>query len=169
MNAFCPDLFFYVFLLIENNINGYDCYFWLQGKDEFLGRSICSPMVKLTPEEDNTPKLLWYPVTNNGKASGDILFAAELILRDKVYISYLYFFCVCVYKIRSIIYPFTASHNVKNCHTCKVFNSRKMRGLNTHVFVLIGWHQPSNSSITKSTKALHGTSRNQTSGSTHCC
>lgn len=96
MNAFCPDLFFYVFLLIENNINGYDCYFWLQGKDEFLGRSICSPMVKLTPEEDNTPKLLWYPVTNNGKASGDILFAAELILRDKVYISYLYFF-VCVY------------------------------------------------------------------------
>uniref|UniRef100_A0A8B9G3E4 Myoferlin n=1 Tax=Amazona collaria TaxID=241587 RepID=A0A8B9G3E4_9PSIT len=45
------------------------------GKDEFLGRSICSPMVKLIPEEDITPKLLWYPVTNNGKASGDILFA----------------------------------------------------------------------------------------------
>ncbi|XP_008942469.1 PREDICTED: myoferlin-like, partial [Merops nubicus] len=53
------------------------------GKDEFLGRSVCSPMVKLTPEEDVTPKLLWYPVINNGKASGDILFAAELILRDK--------------------------------------------------------------------------------------
>uniref|UniRef100_A0A8D0EU87 Myoferlin n=1 Tax=Strix occidentalis caurina TaxID=311401 RepID=A0A8D0EU87_STROC len=53
------------------------------GKDEFLGRSVCSPMVKLIPEEDITPKLLWYPVTNNGKASGDILFAAELILRDK--------------------------------------------------------------------------------------
>uniref|UniRef100_A0A669Q234 Myoferlin n=1 Tax=Phasianus colchicus TaxID=9054 RepID=A0A669Q234_PHACC len=53
------------------------------GKDEFLGRSVCSPMVKLIPEEDITPKLLWYPVTNHGKASGDILFAAELILRDK--------------------------------------------------------------------------------------
>ncbi|OWK58154.1 Myoferlin [Lonchura striata] len=53
------------------------------GKDEFLGRSVCSPMVKLIPEDDITPKLLWYPVTNNGKASGDILFAAELILRDK--------------------------------------------------------------------------------------
>ncbi|NWR17669.1 MYOF protein, partial [Emberiza fucata] len=53
------------------------------GKDEFLGRSVCSPMVKLTPEDDITPKLLWYPVTNNGKACGDILFAAELILRDK--------------------------------------------------------------------------------------
>lgn len=50
-------------------------------------------MVKLTPEDDITPKLLWYPVTNNGKASGDILFAAELILRDKVCISFLY---VCV-------------------------------------------------------------------------
>uniref|UniRef100_A0A8D2N3Z9 Myoferlin n=1 Tax=Zonotrichia albicollis TaxID=44394 RepID=A0A8D2N3Z9_ZONAL len=56
------------------------------GKDEFLGRSVCSPMVKLAPEDDITPKLLWYPVTNNGKACGDILFAAELILRDKVYI-----------------------------------------------------------------------------------
>uniref|UniRef100_A0A7M4FG18 Myoferlin n=1 Tax=Crocodylus porosus TaxID=8502 RepID=A0A7M4FG18_CROPO len=53
------------------------------GKDEFLGRSICSPVVKLNPEVDITPKLLWYPVINNGKASGDILFAAELILRAK--------------------------------------------------------------------------------------
>ncbi|PKU37663.1 myoferlin isoform x2 [Limosa lapponica baueri] len=53
------------------------------GKDEFLGRSVCSPMVKLVPEEDITPKLLWYPVINNSKAAGDILFAAELILRDK--------------------------------------------------------------------------------------
>uniref|UniRef100_A0A8C3XEQ5 Myoferlin n=1 Tax=Cyanoderma ruficeps TaxID=181631 RepID=A0A8C3XEQ5_9PASS len=39
------------------------------GKDEFLGRSVCSPMVKLIPEDDITPKLLWYPVTNNGKAT----------------------------------------------------------------------------------------------------
>uniref|UniRef100_A0A8C3PSN5 Myoferlin n=1 Tax=Calidris pygmaea TaxID=425635 RepID=A0A8C3PSN5_9CHAR len=62
------------------------------GKDEFLGRSVCSPMVKLVPEEDITPKLLWYPVTNNGKAAGDILFAAELILRDKVSVSYTYIY-----------------------------------------------------------------------------
>ncbi|CAM4604054.1 unnamed protein product [Caretta caretta] len=53
------------------------------GKDEFLGRSVCSPMVKLNPEVDITPKLLWYPVMNGGKACGDILFDAELILRDK--------------------------------------------------------------------------------------
>uniref|UniRef100_A0A8C8RVZ6 Myoferlin n=1 Tax=Pelusios castaneus TaxID=367368 RepID=A0A8C8RVZ6_9SAUR len=54
------------------------------GKDEFLGRSVCSPMVKLNPEVDITPKLLWYPVMNGGKACGDILLAAELILREKV-------------------------------------------------------------------------------------
>uniref|UniRef100_A0A8C3V6Z5 Myoferlin n=1 Tax=Catharus ustulatus TaxID=91951 RepID=A0A8C3V6Z5_CATUS len=72
------------------------------GKDEFLGRSVCSPMVKLIPEDDITPKLLWYPVINNGKASGDILFAAELILRDKVCIS------------RHSIYSFMVRHG-KNC------------------------------------------------------
>uniref|UniRef100_A0A8C2U8A5 Myoferlin n=1 Tax=Coturnix japonica TaxID=93934 RepID=A0A8C2U8A5_COTJA len=64
------------------------------GKDEFLGRSVCSPMVKLIPEDDITPKLLWYPVINNGKASGDILFAAELILRDKVCIYYIVGVCM---------------------------------------------------------------------------
>lgn len=53
------------------------------GKDEFLGRSICSPLVKLNPGIDLTPKLLWYPVMNAEKHCGDILVAAELILRDK--------------------------------------------------------------------------------------
>lgn len=123
-------------------------------------------MVKLIPEDDITPKLLWYPVTNNGKASGDILFAAELILRDKVYLSFLY---VC-HIIRDSIYSFTMRHYEKNClSTCKVFHLRKMTETNTHVFVFTEWYQPSNSSITKGTKALHGPSRNQTSSSTHCC
>lgn len=53
------------------------------GKDEFLGRSMCSPLVKLNSEMDITPKLLWYPVMNGNKACGDILVAAELILRQK--------------------------------------------------------------------------------------
>ncbi|KAM9326418.1 myoferlin [Gastrophryne carolinensis] len=53
------------------------------GKDEFLGRSTCAPIVKLNPAVDVTPKLLWYPVMNSGKQCGDILVAAELILRDK--------------------------------------------------------------------------------------
>ncbi|XP_056658393.1 myoferlin isoform X3 [Monodelphis domestica] len=54
------------------------------GKDEFLGRSFCSPVVKLNPEVDITPKLLWQPVINGDKACGDVLVAAELILKDKV-------------------------------------------------------------------------------------
>lgn len=41
-------------------------------------------MVKLNPEFDISPKLLWYPVMNAGKACGDVLLAAELILREKV-------------------------------------------------------------------------------------
>ncbi|XP_004838575.1 myoferlin isoform X3 [Heterocephalus glaber] len=53
------------------------------GKDEFLGRSICPPLVKLNSEMDITPKLLWHPVMNGDKACGDVLVTAELILRDK--------------------------------------------------------------------------------------
>nr|XP_019595132.1 PREDICTED: myoferlin isoform X1 [Rhinolophus sinicus] len=53
------------------------------GKDEFLGRSMCSPLVKLNSEMDITPKLLWYPVMNGDKACGDVLVTAELILRHK--------------------------------------------------------------------------------------
>ncbi|XP_048657722.1 myoferlin isoform X4 [Marmota marmota marmota] len=53
------------------------------GKDEFLGRSICSPLVKLNSEMDVTPKLLWHPVMNGERACGDVLVTAELILRDK--------------------------------------------------------------------------------------
>ncbi|XP_031760541.1 myoferlin isoform X3 [Xenopus tropicalis] len=53
------------------------------GKDEFLGRSVCMPMVKLNPEVDIAPKLLWYPVMNSNKHCGDLLLAAELIIREK--------------------------------------------------------------------------------------
>ncbi|KAM5244031.1 myoferlin isoform 2-T2 [Hipposideros larvatus] len=53
------------------------------GKDEFLGRSMCSPLVKLNSETDITPKLLWYPVMNGDKTCGDVLVAAELIMRHK--------------------------------------------------------------------------------------
>ncbi|XP_067908724.1 myoferlin-like [Heterodontus francisci] len=53
------------------------------GKDEFLGRCACPPMVKLNPETEMTPKLLWYPVMNGTKKCGELLVAAELILKDK--------------------------------------------------------------------------------------
>ncbi|XP_028820324.1 myoferlin-like [Denticeps clupeoides] len=53
------------------------------GKDELLGRSTCPPMVKLNPGADVSPKLLWYKVKQKGKHAGDILVAAELILKEK--------------------------------------------------------------------------------------
>uniref|UniRef100_A0AAQ5Z706 C2 domain-containing protein n=1 Tax=Amphiprion ocellaris TaxID=80972 RepID=A0AAQ5Z706_AMPOC len=54
------------------------------GKDEMLGRSICTPLVKLNPSMDETPKLLWHPIIQKGQKAGEALVAAELILKDKV-------------------------------------------------------------------------------------
>uniref|UniRef100_A0A8C3AXU1 Myoferlin n=1 Tax=Cyclopterus lumpus TaxID=8103 RepID=A0A8C3AXU1_CYCLU len=54
------------------------------GKDELLGRSVCAPLVKLTPGMDQTPKLLWYPIIQKGQKAGEALLAAELILKDKL-------------------------------------------------------------------------------------
>ena len=55
-----------------------------QGKDELLGRSVCTPMVKLNASMDQTPRLLWYPIIQKGQKAGEALLAAELILKDKV-------------------------------------------------------------------------------------
>lgn len=56
----------------------------LQGKDEMLGRSICTPLVKLSPEMDQSPRLFWHPIIQKGQRAGEVLVAAELILKDKV-------------------------------------------------------------------------------------
>ncbi|TRY55559.1 hypothetical protein DNTS_023156 [Danionella cerebrum] len=53
------------------------------GKDEMLGRSTCVPLVKLTSGMDGSPKLLWEPVTHRKAPAGEILVAAELILKSK--------------------------------------------------------------------------------------
>ncbi|KAK1164574.1 myoferlin-like isoform X2 [Acipenser oxyrinchus oxyrinchus] len=53
------------------------------GKDESLGRSLCPPVVKLNPETGVSPRLLWYPILHGDKKSGDLLVAAELIMKDK--------------------------------------------------------------------------------------
>uniref|UniRef100_A0A674AYD1 Myoferlin n=1 Tax=Salmo trutta TaxID=8032 RepID=A0A674AYD1_SALTR len=53
------------------------------GKDELLGRSVCVPLVKLNPGMDQTPKLLWSPITQKDQRAGEVLVAAELILKDK--------------------------------------------------------------------------------------
>lgn len=63
-------------------------WFWsvdvLQGKDEAMGRCTCPPIVKLNPATPLIPKLLWFPVTMKGRNAGEVLVAAELLLKDKV-------------------------------------------------------------------------------------
>ncbi|XP_062330307.1 myoferlin-like isoform X4 [Osmerus eperlanus] len=53
------------------------------GKDELLGRAVCAPLVKLNAGMDQVPKLLWQPVMQRDQPAGDVLVAAELILKDK--------------------------------------------------------------------------------------
>ncbi|XP_054456803.1 myoferlin [Anoplopoma fimbria] len=54
------------------------------GKDEPMGRCACPPVVKLNPSVAISPKLLWFPVTEKGSNAGEILLAAELLLKNKV-------------------------------------------------------------------------------------
>ncbi|XP_061646741.1 myoferlin isoform X2 [Phyllopteryx taeniolatus] len=53
------------------------------GKDEPMGRCICPPVVKLNPSVASGNKLQWYPVTKKGRCAGEVLLAAELLLKDK--------------------------------------------------------------------------------------
>ncbi|TSK22735.1 Myoferlin [Bagarius yarrelli] len=53
------------------------------GKDEPMGRCTCPPVVKLNPGTPVSPKLLWFPVTMKGRNAGEMLVAAELLLKDK--------------------------------------------------------------------------------------
>ncbi|XP_072229894.1 myoferlin-like isoform X2 [Leuresthes tenuis] len=53
------------------------------GKDEMLGRSVCTPLVKLNPDMNQTPRLLWHPIIQKGQKAGEALVAAELILKEK--------------------------------------------------------------------------------------
>ncbi|XP_041427025.1 myoferlin-like [Xenopus laevis] len=53
-----------------------------RGEDDFLGRSLFFPVVKLDPNISDTPKLFWCPVTMGKRHCGDILVAAELFLPE---------------------------------------------------------------------------------------
>lgn len=50
-----------------------------------LGRSTCIPLVKLNSGMDGSPKLLWEPVMHKNAPAGEVLVAAELILKAKVW------------------------------------------------------------------------------------
>ena len=56
----------------------------VQGSNELLGRTVFPPLVELSSNGDRTPKLLWYPVTKKGRDAGQMLVAAELLLKDGV-------------------------------------------------------------------------------------
>ena len=51
-----------------------------KGKDEFMGRCVVTPLVKMNGQEPPAPRLLWYDVTRAGEDAGEILVAFELFL-----------------------------------------------------------------------------------------
>lgn len=51
-----------------------------QGKDEFMGRCVVTPLVKMNGQEPPSPRLLWYDITRVGEEAGEILAAFELFL-----------------------------------------------------------------------------------------
>ncbi|XP_015253989.1 PREDICTED: myoferlin-like [Cyprinodon variegatus] len=56
------------------------------GKDEPMGHCMCPPVVKLpskSPSVSASVKLQWFPVTKKGHSAGEVLVAAELILKEK--------------------------------------------------------------------------------------
>lgn len=52
----------------------------LQGKDEFLGRTICKPMVKLSMSDERTCVLQWHELINRRGNAGEMLASFELLL-----------------------------------------------------------------------------------------
>ena len=51
-----------------------------QGKDDFMGRCVESPVVKLKGQGPPAPRLLWEPVKKGTEDGGEILVAFELFL-----------------------------------------------------------------------------------------
>ena len=66
-----------------------------QGRDEFMGRSVESPVVKLNGQGPPAPRLLWEPVEKGTEDGGEILVAFELFLVSVV---------VCL--VRSFIFSY---------------------------------------------------------------
>ena len=52
----------------------------LQGQDEFMGRCVVTPLVKLHGQGAPSPRLLWYDVQRGDEEGGQILCAFELFL-----------------------------------------------------------------------------------------
>ena len=60
--------------------NWYPSIFPVQGKDEFLGRCHCKPVVKLPGVKAPAVQLMWYTITRGEREAGEVLAAFELFL-----------------------------------------------------------------------------------------
>ncbi|XP_028412829.1 myoferlin-like isoform X1 [Dendronephthya gigantea] len=52
------------------------------GKDEYIGRTIVKPTVKLNGSQPPSPQLLWYDITKGDEDAGEMLAAFELFLDE---------------------------------------------------------------------------------------
>ncbi|CAH1784691.1 unnamed protein product [Owenia fusiformis] len=52
------------------------------GEAEFLGRTVCKPIVKLTPDDSRTALLQWHSVTRGNQEGGELLASFELFLMN---------------------------------------------------------------------------------------
>ena len=51
-----------------------------KGKDEFMGRCMVEPEMKMNGQEPPSPRLLWYNLMYGDQEAGEILAAFELFL-----------------------------------------------------------------------------------------
>ena len=59
-------------------------FMFSKGQDEFMGRCVVTPLVKMNGQEPPSPRLLWYGVERVGEEAGEILAAFELFLVCKI-------------------------------------------------------------------------------------
>ena len=55
-------------------------YFHTKGKDEYLGRAIAQPLVKLNGAKPPASRLMWMPIMRGDRQCGELLASFELYL-----------------------------------------------------------------------------------------
>uniref|UniRef100_UPI00358DE12B myoferlin-like isoform X1 n=1 Tax=Myxine glutinosa TaxID=7769 RepID=UPI00358DE12B len=53
------------------------------GGDDYMGRCMCKPLVKLSPKQDIHPNLVWHTITKGDLSGGELLASFELILKTQ--------------------------------------------------------------------------------------
>jgi len=55
-----------------------------QGKDEYLGRAVAQPLVKLNGSKPPASRLMWMPITRGDRQCGELLASFELYLVSRI-------------------------------------------------------------------------------------